>query len=86
MSHTLRPLTNARSSAIGAGVTAAYDYYTPVARVLDLFEKPIALEAAVLRRQKIHREVDAGELSARYLKITRRTCSRSNADGIELRA
>ena len=57
-----------------------------ITRVLDRFEKLIALEAAVLRRQKIHCEVDAGELSARHLKITRRTRAGSNAHGIEFGA
>src|SRR5437660_1297071 len=37
-------------------------------------------------RQKIHREVDSGEVSAGHLEIARHSGADRNADGVELRA
>src|SRR2546423_10419238 len=63
LSDAPRALTNARSRAIGAGVTPTDDYHMAIPCFFDRLENWISLKAAILRGQEIHPEMDSCPLS-----------------------
>jgi len=85
LSDAARSLTDARASAIRAGVTAADNHDTSIACFVYSSEF-LTFEPAILRRQKIHCEVHSLELATGNVEIPRLARSCRDADGIELHA
>ena len=80
--HAARALTMRGAETVGAGVAAADDDHVLVARAdhLDL----VALAGTVLKRQVLHREVNAGEFPPGHAKVARRRRSAGQDDGVEI--
>src|SRR5689334_6787891 len=80
-----RSLAVARSQAVGTRVATPDDHHALPGRQDGLrFGNGIAFAAAVALRQKLHREVDAFELTAGNAQVARLLGAAAEQDGVEL--
>ena len=78
-------LANAGTGAIGAGIAAADDHDTAIARVVRT-RGVTTLEPPILRRQEIHCQMNARQLASGNVEVARSASSRRDTNGIELSA
>jgi hypothetical protein len=86
LANASRPLSQTCSSAIGSSVATAEDDDMLIARLAASSGKRITGDSSVLRRQKIHCEMDPAQLATRNTQIAGDTRSGSNTNCIELRS
>ncbi len=74
----------AGAQAVGAGVPAANDQYAlPSGKNGDGWVDGIACVAAILLRQKLHRVMDAFQLTARNLEVARMLGAAAEQDRVD---
>ena len=80
LGHRHRALPERSADAVRAGVAAAdHDHMLAAGENLGGVAERLAADAAVLLRQEIHREVDAGEVAAGDRQVARRLPRRRSA-------
>ena len=80
-----RALADAGAGAVGAGI-AATDYHDPLAPGIDegLLIDGVAGEPAILLGEKVHREMDAAQRTARDVELARGLRAARQTDRVEV--